>query len=323
MNVFSCCWNSKNHSDGYAMCQEIVDLGFDHIEISHGIKLTLIPGILKAVDEGLVKATGVHNFCPAPIEVKGDSPDVFQFTSFREWERSRAMNLSKETIDFCHRVQAKYLVLHMGRVHRLEGSSRTRSLERLARAGDIGSIAYARKKNELMRERRKMAPIYYERARVALHELAEYASKYDLMLGVEGRSHYEQIPSEEEMLRLLDEFKDCPNVGYWHDFGHIQRKHNLLMLDHEQFLDSVKAHLIGAHVNDVQWPARDHRAPFAGSRRAGVDFDTLIPKFFTPDMPLTWELSGSNKAEDIKELKKDWDELCTEMKPAKKEGDFQ
>lgn len=295
------------------MCQEIVDLGFDHIEISHGITLTLIPGILKAVDEALIKATGVHNFCPAPIEIKGDSPDVFQFTSFREWERSRAMRLSKETIDFCHRVQAKYLVLHMGRVHLLKDSSRSRSLERLARHGQLGSKDYAKAKNKLMAERAKLAPIYFERARAALHELADYASKYDLMLGVEGRSHYEQVPSEDEMLRLLDEFKDCPNVGYWHDFGHIQRKHNLLMLNHAQFLASVKPHIIGAHINDVQWPSRDHRAPFTGSRRGGVDFDTLIPRFFTQDMPLTWELSGSNKAETIKDVKTDWDALCSEM----------
>ncbi len=295
------------------MCQEIVDLGFDHIEISHGITLTLIPGILKAVDEGLVKATGVHNFCPAPIEIKGDSPDVFQFTSFREWERRRAMSLSKDTIDFCHRVRAKYLVLHMGRVHLLKDGSRSRSLERLARAGDLGTVAYAHAKNKLMAERAKLAPVYYERARAALHELAEYASKYDLMLGVEGRSHYEQVPSEDEMLRLLDEFKDCPNVGYWHDFGHIQRKHNLLMLDHGQYLESVKPHLIGAHINDVQWPSRDHRAPFTGSRRGGVDFDRFIPRFFTQDMPLTWELSGSNKAETIKEMKPEWDALCEQM----------
>ena len=45
----------------------------------------------------------------------------------------------------------------------------------------------------------------------------------------------------------------------------------------------LRPYLYGAHVNDVQWPSRDLRAPFQGGC---VDFDHL-----TRSMPLTWELS--------------------------------
>ena len=50
MLVFSTCWNSHRHQDGEEMIDEILSLGFDHVELSHGIKLSLLPGIMRAVD---------------------------------------------------------------------------------------------------------------------------------------------------------------------------------------------------------------------------------------------------------------------------------
>ena len=46
MLAFSTCWNSQRHTDGYQMIEEIVELGFNTIEISHGLKISLLPGII-------------------------------------------------------------------------------------------------------------------------------------------------------------------------------------------------------------------------------------------------------------------------------------
>src|SRR4029434_6855087 len=44
--AFSTCWNSGRHTDGDAMLQEIkTELGFDFIELGHGTRLSLVPGI--------------------------------------------------------------------------------------------------------------------------------------------------------------------------------------------------------------------------------------------------------------------------------------
>ena len=51
MLAFSTCWNSQKHTDGYAMVEEIISLGFTTIEISHGLKVSLLPGIIKAFEE--------------------------------------------------------------------------------------------------------------------------------------------------------------------------------------------------------------------------------------------------------------------------------
>lgn len=288
------------------MCDEIRGLGFEYIEASHGLPLSMMPGLLKAVDEKRIRVAGVHNFCPAPLDAPGDAPDAFQFTSHRPEERQRAMRLTRETLLVAARLGAAYVVLHMGRVSLMKGREATRQLERLVREGRQHTREYAQLKGELVRKRKKLSPLYYERALRALHELAEEAARLGLVLGVEGRSHFEQMPGEWEITAMLDEFRDNPHVMYWHDFGHIQRKHNLQLLNHGQYLQKLSPHLYGAHVNDVRWPSRDHRAPFAGGC---VDFDYLLPRYFNKRMPLTWELSESVTREQILEAKNKWDEL--------------
>ena len=140
----------------------------------------------------------------------------------------------------------------------------------------VGTESFADAKGEFVRRRNRLAPVYLERAREALRQLLPQAGQFGVKLGIEGRSHYEQVPSEDEMNLLMKEFGDNPFIGYWHDFGHIQRKHNLLILNHEQFLRRMSSHLIGGHVNDVKWPARDHQVPLLGGV---VPFERLLPFF--------------------------------------------
>ena len=45
-------------------------------------------------------------------------------------------------------------------------------------------------------------------------------------------------------------------------------------------------------------------------------FEALLPRFFTRSMPLTWELSPSVTAEQIREAKQRWDELMTRVPAA-------
>lgn len=310
VNVFSTCYFGKKFKDGNSLCDAVRELGFDTIEASHGLPLSLLPGIISSVEEGRIKVAGVHNFCPAPMEVPGDAPDFYRFTSHRAEDRERAMRLTQETLQVAQRLGARYVVLHMGEVELFRGHHATHTLERMVRHGYLSTHEYAVTKGDIVRKRTKLAPLYVERARAALHELAELARPAGLVLGVEGRSHLEQVPGEAEMLRLMEEFKDDPAVMYWHDFGHIQRKHNLRLLNHDRYLRTLAPYLYGAHINDVQWPQRDHRAPFFGG---DVDFDTLLPRYFSQDMPLTWELSSSVRPEDIQEAKERWDALMPSL----------
>ena len=302
MLVFSTCWNSHRHQDGEEMIDEILSLGFDHVELSHGIKLSLLPGIMRAVDAGKVQVAGVHNFFPAPIDEVGDSPDSRPFTADLLQVRSKAIELTKKSIEQGAALGAGYIVLHMGTVEPLAKRMDTAHLQNLARQGMVGTESFADAKGEFVRRRNRLAPVYLERAREALRQLLPQAGQFGVKLGIEGRSHYEQVPSEDEMNLLMKEFGDNPFIGYWHDFGHIQRKHNLLILNHEQFLRRMSSHLIGGHVNDVKWPARDHQVPLLGGV---VPFERLLP-FFPHGVPLVWELSSRVSSEDIRAARKLW-----------------
>jgi sugar phosphate isomerase/epimerase len=294
MLAFSTCWNNSRHTEGEAMIEEILNLGFSNIELSHGMSVTKIPGIRKAYAAGMFICSGVHNFFPSPVEVMIDAPDAYEYTSHRPYERKRAMEMTLKTLELAAEFQAKYVVLHMGSAP-IKASAYTKPLTAMVTAGKQREASYIKEKIKFIKKREKLAPLYYHRAIQALEELLPKAEEYGVKLAIESRSRFEDMPNEREMLRLQEQFKDHPFLGYWHDFGHVQLKHNLGLLDHHQWLESISPHLIGGHVHDVQWPARDHRTPFTGS----LDYESILP-FFPKKCPLVWELSPTRESEEIR-----------------------
>lgn len=300
MLAFSSCWNNSRHTDGESMIEEIVDLGFSNIELSHGMTVAKLPGIRKAWQRGLFTCSGVHNYFPSPVEVMIDAPDAYEFTSHRPFDRQRAMDMTLRTLEIAAEFKARYLVLHMGSVP-MKSKDWTKPLTQLVSDGSQRDPAYIKQKLAFVRKREKIGPLYYHRAIEALETLADKAAEAGVMLAVESRSRFEDMPTEREMLALQARFADHPAVGYWHDFGHVQLKHNLGLLDHQQWLGEISPHLIGGHVHDVQWPARDHRTPFSGT----LDYAALLPHF-PAGCPLVWELSPTREAAEIRSALARW-----------------
>ncbi|MDB6156208.1 MAG: Xylose isomerase domain protein barrel [Chthoniobacteraceae bacterium] len=265
----STCWNSGRHTDGQAMLQEILDLGFDHVELGHGIRISLMEGAQRMFDKGKVKFSSLHNFCPLPVEITRASPDCYQFSSPDERERERAIKLTFQTIDFAARLGAPFVVLHLGRV---PIDDYTGKLVRMAEVGLIESRAFFNARLEGTRKRENVAARFLDRSLDCLDRISDYAEKRNIKLGIESRHSFEEIPSESEMLELLEEFQQ-PHIGYWHDFGHVQVKHNLGILDHYEWLKKAAPRLLACHLHDTAWPGRDHMAPFDGE----VEYERLIP----------------------------------------------
>lgn len=288
----STCWNSHRHSDGREVAAEARQTGFEWIEVSHGTKISLLPGLLEAVAAGEVKVSSLHNFCPAPVEVLIDAPDAYEFTSPNVSERYRAVKLTLKTIEMAGRFGTDRVVVHLGSVPM---PSITKKLEAMALAGGLYSRRYSETKLKLVELREKASAVHLDRVRAALEELIPECEKAGVKLGIETRSHYEQLPNQREMLLLLEEYKDCPWIGAWHDFGHVQRQANLGLVNHAQYLAQIAPRLIGCHVHDVQWPLKDHRAPLS---TGGVDLPGLLP-LVPPDVPLVWEMSPGNRREQV------------------------
>ncbi len=300
MLAFSTCWNNSRHTDGEAMIAEIVEMGFRNIELSHGMTVAKVPGIRKAYAAGMFHCAGVHNYFPSPVEVMIDAPDAYEYSSHRPFDRKRAMEMTLKTLELANEFEAQYVVLHMGSAP-MNSAKFTKPLTKMVAAGEQREPAYVKRKIAFLKKREKLAPLYYQRAIEALEELVPRAEEYGVKLAVESRSRFEDMPNEREMVRLQEHFNDTPWVGYWHDFGHVQLKHNLGFLDHHEWLETISRHLIGGHVHDVQWPARDHRTPFTGT----LDYPSIL-RFFSENCPLVWELSPTRETEEIKNSLRIW-----------------
>jgi sugar phosphate isomerase/epimerase len=298
MIAFSTCWNSGRHSAGDTMLLEIKGkLGFELIELGHGIRISLIPGIQKVFDAGEVRFSSLHNFCPLPVEVMAASPDCYQFSAVHPQERERAIKQTFQTIDFAARLGAPFVVLHLGTVKMQPITNR---LIELAKAGEYLSRKYVKLKLKAVEKRERIAPTYLERVKDCLRRIIDYAASKSVRLGLESRRGYEEIPSERELPALLDEI-NSPQLGYWHDFGHAQIKENLAFLDHAEWLRAIGPRAFGCHVQDCIWPAQDHEPPFAGD----VDLEKLVP-LLPSNCLFVWEMSPRKTADEILQSVQDW-----------------
>ncbi|MGC2354314.1 MAG: TIM barrel protein [Candidatus Udaeobacter sp.] len=300
MIAFSTCWNSGRHTSGDAMLREIkTELGFDLIELGHGIRVSLMPGIQKVFDAGEVRFSSLHNFCPLPVEVMMASPDCYQFSAVSSEERGRAVKQTLQTIDFAVRLNAPFVVLHLGQVNMPPITDR---LINMAKTGAYLSRKYVRLKIEAVKKREKIAPAHLQRVKDCLRRIIEHAVSKNVRLALEGRRGYEEIPTERELPALLDEL-NSPQLGYWHDFGHSQIKENLGFIDHAEWLGSIGARAFGCHVQDCVWPAKDHEAPFTGD----VEFQKLVP-LLPANCLFVWEMSPYKTAEAIHQSVQIWKE---------------
>ena len=273
------------------------EFGLDLIELGHGIRISLMPGIQKMFDAGEVRFSSLHNFCPLPVEVMVASPDCYKFSAVSSEERERAVKQTLQTIDFAARLGAPFVVLHLGAV---KMQPITDPLIEMAKAGEYLSRKYVRLKLRAVHKRETNAATYLQRVKGCLRRVIDYAAAKNVRLGLENRRGYEEIPTERELPALLDEI-DSPQIGYWHDFGHAQIKENLAFLDHAEWLRRIAPRTLGCHVQDCIWPAQDHQPPFAGD----VDLEKLVP-LLPSNCLFVWEMSPRKTAHEIRRSMQIW-----------------
>lgn len=273
------------------MLREIRELGFEYAELSHGIRISLLPGIIEAVEAGEIRISTLHNFCPLPIGVNHAAPNLFKFTSLDARERENAYRHSVKTIETAARLQAQLVVLHMGCIDMKEYTDRL--LDMLAN-GENESPKYRKLCLEAEQKREQRKERHVQAAGDMLRRLAEHAEQYGIKLGIENREALEEIPLESDFGLFFREF-DHPLIRYWHDTGHAQIKENLGFIRHAMHLESMAERLAGFHLHDVQFPGRDHCPPGSGM----IDFAALKP-FVRPEHIKVFELSPALEVEDVR-----------------------
>lgn len=264
---FSASWNSARHTNGFDLIKEIKDIGFDTVELNFALTKKMVDDIVSLVDSAEIKVSSLHNICPLPdgVEPKAASPDYYSLASPDNGERSSAIAVTKNTIFYAKRLGAKAVILHIGKVEMKD------RLKKLALSAD-DKKKFNMVKEEMMKERNQKRGPYLASVMKSLKELVPYAKEMGVMLGIENRYYYREIPLIEELEDIFKNFK-INDLYYWHDVGHAEVFERLKLARHRDYLDKFSNRLLGVHLHDIIGLIDDHKPPGSGT----FDFNAVKP----------------------------------------------
>ena len=291
MLAMSTCLPARKTRDGEKMIAMARNFGFEYVELHHSLSILAVQQIYKAQQEGRIKVSSLHNFCPEPHRsaTVRTGPDVYSLASPYTRERQSALKYTKKTLDFARMFGAKAVVLHCGKVNM---RNFTKKLVAIKHVEGTKTKRYTKTLNKWMRKRTRKRQKYLDMLLSSLSELNEIAVKTGIDLGVETRYYFNEIPFFDEFRIIFDEFKGG-NVHYWHDVGHVQMYEELDVIPHERFLETYGDEMIGIHLHDIVG-ILDHKPPLMGE----FDFMRLKPflkkehikvlEAFTPATDAEW-----------------------------------
>jgi sugar phosphate isomerase/epimerase len=279
-------WAKGRFSNMAGFVTKAKEFGFTHIEANASISPQMLSELLKAK----VPISSIHSPCPATLSSRGIPVSSLSLSSLNESDRMEAVSFTKQTIDLAVSVKARAIVLHMGEVP-IDLSLQERLYE-LHEGGYAQTKEYNQAKEELVYQRNVQALHYLEIAKRSLQDISEYSQQKGIILGLETRLNFNEIPNIDEMAALL---KNVPGnlVGYWHDVGHAEVQQQLGFSLHDEWLSRFRDRMVGIHLHDVLGIS-DHHAPGKGD----VNWE-MVTKYLPPKIVKVCEIGEWNNEEQI------------------------
>jgi sugar phosphate isomerase/epimerase len=267
-------WRSPRIRSGADLLDEVLRPGPDALELDYRITAKTFAEMRPLLRERGISISSIHNYFPLPAEFAPEeaSGDLFFLSSPDREHRQTGVKLTSRTVELANALEAKCVVLHLGRVE-VEVDN-----QRLKDAVDHAPELDAKTESYLIRarlEREQKKQRYVDAVLFAIEALIPVAERQGIILGLENRYYVEEIPNFEELGLLLRTFEGAP-VAYWHDTGHAHFGERLGLASQEDYLRAYSSNLVGAHLHDAQG-SQDHLAPGKGE----IDFARiaeLLPK---------------------------------------------
>jgi sugar phosphate isomerase/epimerase len=263
------------------------------LELDYRIDEALYKQIREALKQSRLRVVSVHNFFPIPA-VKSDSGgggDLFLLSHPDQEKRKQAIEWTSRSMEHAHNLGARAVVLHCGYVNMSPELDRLYHYHTTDQINSPEAQAFIHKK---LAEREQLKPKHIESLLYSLDCLGRVADKKGILLGLENRYHYHELPGIKELEVLLKTFKGAP-IGYWYDTGHAHANEILTVLPPHALLDKFSHRLIGIHLHDAIG-LEDHLAPGKGE----IEFNRLKP-YIKSDTVLVMELKPGTPEREVVE----------------------
>lgn len=228
------------------------EVGARAVELN-GVKEHTYRELCSILPRTRIRVLSLHNFCPVP-----ETRDTFLFISDDPEERQRAVRATINTLRSAADLGARAVVCHLDYVPLQkeveEFAARCRA------EGDTAGVKAARERLKKLR-REKAAP-YFDRVLLCLDHILDTAAHLGVMVRLETRCGYHEIPSPEKLGLILEKFAGAP-LGYWHDVGHAHHLEFLGLYRQKELLERYQDAIIGVHLHDA-CGGTDHLPPDTG-----------------------------------------------------------
>ena len=270
MLAFSTSWLSDDSVTAEDMLAALKRLDISGIELSYRISEDFFNEMKIALNDSGLSVVSIHNYFPIP-SVRSDSKgsgDLFLLSSPDDRERRNAIRFTAKSIEHATQMGAKSVILHCGRV---EMNHEIQVLYQYANSNRLDSEEAQIFIRCKLQERDRLKPKHMDCLMASLDHLTAVAEKQGVMLGLENRYHYHELPGSDDFRLIFDTFNGAP-IGYWHDTGHAHANETLGLIPEGALLQTYANRLIGVHLHDAVG-LEDHIPPGRGE----IDFKALKP----------------------------------------------
>ncbi len=292
MIAISTLWNSRVAENAEEEMSQILDMGFEAIELDYYLGGAVVNELRQLLDNAL-QVVSVHNFCPIPdiLPKEMAGSDAFLLSSSDREERERAIEYTIKTLELADSFETRIVICHFGYV---DMDDPTENLIELYDRGEKESDDFESLLQKAREEREAKLQKNLDAVFFSLDKLIRRAEELDVSIGVENRRKFRQIPGLDEIGIIMSEFRGA-NIGYWHNTGYAQIHDNLDIASHEDFLRQYSGNMIGIHLHDAK-ATEDHRVPGTGD----LDFK-MVSDYLSQNVVRVLQLTPEATREEIME----------------------